>query len=291
MSANLLRVAAAASREASLYLTVEQGDKLIGGLREEHFRLTEEDRARTFRLEKPETPASVALLVEHSRSSWLYYNDIVRAVQGFLDAAPEGNWYALATFSHEVEVAADFTRQKGKIGEAYAGLAPPTWNEVDTFDAVSWMLDTMSRMNGRRVLIVIGSGLDSFSARTLEDVQKKLESTNVVVFCVGVGSMLRGSYEPYLGSSARLDLLRAESFFKMLADKSGGQAWFPLFESAFSDVLRGIMQMLEFQYKLVYDSQFPADGKFHKLKVEAFKVEHDQRTDYRVRVREGWRFY
>ncbi len=279
-----------ASHEVSLYVTVEQEDKLVGGLTADNFRLTEGNQARDFRLEKPEDPASVALLVENSRSSWSYYNDIVQAVQGFIDAAPEGNWYALATYSHDIEVAVDFTRQKGKIGEAFSSLQTPTWDEVDTYDAISWMLDVMSRLKGRRVLIVVGSGFDSFSAKTLEDVQKKTESTNVIIYGVGAGSMLRGSYEPYLDASARLNLLQAESFFRMLADKSGGQAWFPRFEAAFPDVLRGIMQMLKFQYKLVYTSQFPADGKFRKLKVEAFRVQNDQRTDYHVRVREGWRF-
>ncbi len=140
------------------------------------------------------------------------------------------------------------------------------------------------------MLIVIGSGFDSFSSYTLGDVQKKIESANVLVYGVGAGSMLRGQYEPYLGSSARMDLLQAEAFLKMLADKSGGQAWFPRFEAAFQSVLQGVMQMLQFQYKMVYESQIPLDGKFHKIKVEAFQVVDDKRHDYKVRVREGWRF-
>jgi hypothetical protein len=48
--------------------------------------------------------------------------------------------------------------------------------------------------------------------------------------------------------------------------------------------------MLEHQYKLVYESQLPRDGKFHKIKVEAFRVEDDKRQNYKVRVRDGWRF-
>ena len=50
------------------------------------------------------------------------------------------------------------------------------------------------------------------------------------------------------------------------------------------------MQVLEQQYKLVYDSQLPRDGKFHKIKLEAFQILDDKRQDYKVRVREGWRF-
>lgn len=277
-------------RTVSLYVTVEDGDKLIGNLVEQNFRVTENGQPRRFRLEKPETPVTIALLVEHSRSSWFYVSDIASAMQGFMNVAPEGNWYALATFSHGVEVQVDFTKEKGKVASAFTSLPQPAWNEVDTYDAVYFMLERLERLAGRRVLIVIGSGLDSFSSHSLEEVQKKIESTNVVVYGVGAGSMLRGYYEPYLGTLARMDLLRAESFLKMLAQKSGGQAWFPRFETAFQGVLQGIMQMLEFQYKLVYTSEFPRDRAFHRIKVEAFRVVDDKRHDYTVRVREGWRF-
>jgi hypothetical protein len=112
----------------------------------------------------------------------------------------------------------------------------------------------------------------------------------VIVYGVGAGSLLRGRYEPYLGSSARMNLLAAQSFIPMLADDSGGEAWFPKFEAAFPDVMKGIMQSLDSQYRLVYQPRIPADGKFHKISVQAFQVVNDRRQDFRVRVRKGWRF-
>lgn len=277
-------------RPVSLYVTVEEGGGLVRGLTAENFRLQEEDRPRPFEVQAPENPSSIVLLVEYSQSSWLYFEDIHNALQGFMNVAPEGNWYALATYSHGMSLDVDFTKQKGKIVAAFADIGQPSWNEIDTYDAVYQVLESMDRLQARRVVIVIGSGFDSFSSHTLDDVQKKIESANVLVYGVGAGSLLRGSYEPYLGSSARMDLLRAEAFLKMLADKSGGEAWFPRFEGAFPDVMKGIMQSLENQYKLAYVSQIPADGKFHKIKVEAFQVKDDKRHNFKVRAREGWRF-
>jgi len=75
----------------------------------------------------------------------------------------------------------------------------------------------------------------------------------------------------------------------MLADKSGGQAWFPRFEARFPSVLQGVMEMSQFQH-IMYESQIPSDGKFHRITVDAFQVTDDRRHDYKVRVREGWRF-
>ncbi len=277
------------SRQVSLYLTVEQGDKLVGGLREQNFRLYEDGKSRLFKLAEPEKPATIVLLVEYSRSSWMYFDDIAQAMQGFAREAPEGNWYALVTFAHEPTIQVDFTKMKGKITAAFSDLGSPIWSEIDTYDAVHDTLSRLDRLPGRRVLILIGSGYDTFSSHTLDDVQKQIESTNAVVFSLGAGSLLRGRYDPYVGTSARTNLLQAETFMKMLAAKSGGQAWFPRFAQAFPDVMKGIMQMLEFQYRLVYESQVPADGKLHVIKVEAFQIVNDQREDYKVRVREGWR--
>lgn len=280
----------AGGRKVSLYLDVEKGDKLIRGLKAGNFRLYEDGESRSFQLEKPETPATVALVVEFSQSSWMYMDDIQRAMQAFLQEAPEGNWYALVTFSHQTNILVDFTKQKGEITQAFNDLQTPNWDEIDTYDALYDTLDRLERLPGRRVLIFIGSGFDTFSEHTLEEVQKKVEASDVNIFCLGAGSLLRGQYEPYLSDTGRMNLLQAQSFMKMLASKSGGQAWFPKFASAFPDIMQGVMQDLAFQYRLVYTSHLPADGKFHKIEVKAFTIENDQRTDYKVRVREGWRF-
>lgn len=281
---------AAPAREVSLYVTVEKNGSLVSGLTEQNFRLWENGDARSFRLEKPEKPAAVALLVEHSQSSWFYLNDIVSAMRGFLSEAPEGNYYALAVFSNKLKVEVDFTRQKGRVPAAFSELDRPLWDMVNTYDAVYEMLDKMGRMSGRRVLIFIGSGFDHFSGATLEDVQRKAEQANVVVYGVGTGSAFRGIYERYLGPTDRLRLLQAEAFLQMLADKTGGEAWFPRFEAAFPNVMRGIMQSLEHQYRLVYTSAVPRDGRFYEIKLEAFRLVDDRRDDFTVRVREGWRF-
>jgi hypothetical protein len=53
----------------------------------------------------------------------------------------------------------------------------------------------------------------------------------------------------------------------------------PEISSSYRDVMKGIVQDLAFQYRLVYSSQNPRDGKFHKVKVEAFRIVNDKRQD------------
>src|SRR5207249_11902993 len=129
----------------SLYVDVVQDNKLVGGLMQENFRLFEDGQSRAFRLAVPEQPVSVALLVEYSQSSYLYFEDIQTAVQAFVKEAPEGNWYALATFSKDMEIHVDFTRLGGRITEAFSDLGQPIWNEINTHDAVYEVLDALGR--------------------------------------------------------------------------------------------------------------------------------------------------
>jgi Ca-activated chloride channel homolog len=277
--------------QRSLYFTVEEGDKLIGGLTEKNFRLFEDGQPVEFQLAKPESPVLVTLLVEYSQASGLYLSDIETALREFMDAAPDGNWYSLATFSQELQVNVDFTKLKGEILAGYGRLGQPFWGEVNTYDAVFDTLEKLELLPGRKVLIVIGSGLNTFSAHTLGDVQKKLEATNVTVFGLGAGSLLRGQYDAYLGTATRMELTQAEAFLNMLANKSGGQAFFPRFETAYKDIVRGVMAMLQSQYRILYESRVRPDRKFHRLKLEAFQVVDDKRRDFSVRVRDGWRWY
>jgi VWFA-related protein len=286
---NLRAVINPAVEPVSVYLNVEKDGNLVMGLTEKNFRLYQDGEARAFRLEKPEEPASIAVLVEYSRSSGYYTEDIDQAMAGLLKHAPEGHWYALASFSHDLEVNTDFTKQIGRLTEAYSQLGLPNWNEIDTYDAVYDMLDKLGRLPGRRILILIGSGMDTFSEHTLDDVQKKLQAENVTVFVAAVGSAFRSSYDMYLGSSSRMTLHQAQAFLRMLADKSGGFAWFPNFSTGFPSVMQGIMQSIATQYRLVYDTPVRGSEKLHKIKVEAFRIVNDKREDFKVLVREGWR--
>jgi VWFA-related protein len=290
LAAPTTAIAERPGKPASLYVTAEKGDGLVQGLTAQNFRLYEDGKARKFKLEAPEKPITIALMVEDSQSSSMYADDINYSLQAFADQAPQGNWYAFATFDQDLHILQDFTQSVGKIEQAFSELGYSSWNEADTYDAVYTMLDKMGRLPGRRVLIFIGSGYDSFSHHTLDDLLKKIESSNVTVFGIGLGSMLRGMYSSYLGEADQMNLLQARSFLQSQSDYSGGDAWFPDESGAYYDIVKDIMQTLANQYRLVYTPEVPADGKLHKITVNAFRVINDRREDFKVRVRKGWRF-
>jgi Ca-activated chloride channel family protein len=271
------------SGEISLYVTVEHDGKLVTGLKEENFRLREDGYGRKFRLAEAE-PATIVLLVEHGRRSLPYWRDIERAVEGFAGAAPAGHRYLLATFAQRVEVSEPLADGKAVLNE-FRNRGRPIVNEVSVYDAVIAMLERLEKEPGRRVLVVVASGMDSFSRHTMDQVERKVEETNAVIYATGVGSALRGRLEPWVRGSARIGLLQGQAFLQLLAQRSGGQAWFPQFEGGFVSAMQGAMQNLEHHYRLVFQPQ-PENGR-SRIEVEAFRfVAEDKREDFHVRVRD-----
>ena len=53
--------------------------------------------------------------------------------------------------------------------------------------------------------------------------------------------------------------------------------------------MEAVVQELATQYKIVVKGAIPADGRLHKIRVEAFTITNDRRNDFKVRVREGVR--
>jgi VWFA-related protein len=272
-----------------LYVNVEQDGKLVTGLTASNFRVFIDDRGQKFEVQAPETPSTVVLLMEYSRQSALFLKDIRNALQGFLDHAPEDNWYALVTFDRETNIVVDFTKDKSQIRAALTRLPEPMWSEINSYDAIKNILERTARLSGRRVIIFVGSGLDTLSRVSLDDVEKQLDAVDVSIYSLGAGSALRTSYEPYLDISTKMDLMSARAFLTMLSEKTGGDAWFPNFEIEFHDAMEGVMQDLGTQYKLVVKGAIPDDGRRHKIKVEAFTITNDKRNNFKVRVREAFR--
>jgi len=273
----------------TIYVSVEQNGKPVAGLNAANFRVFIDGKGREFDLRSRDQSANIVLMVEYSRQSWLFLNDIRNVLSGFLEYAPEGNWYALVTVGRKATIAVDFTKDKRRIASAFYDLPVPIFDDVAAFDALSEIVDTASALPGRNAIMFIGSGFDNFSSASYGDVENVLESSDVSIYSLAIGSPLRGFDSSTLGLSTEVDLLGARQFLTMLADQSGGDAWFPVVEVMFRNAVQRIMLDLATQYKLEIKGALPSDDRLHKIKVEAFTITNDKRKNFKVRVRDGLR--
>ena len=68
----------------------------------------------------------------------------------------------------------------------------PGFSETNEFDALYEMLDRLTRIEGRKYIILISSGRDTMSKITLDKMLAKIKATpNVTIFTISTGGMMR----------------------------------------------------------------------------------------------------
>jgi VWFA-related protein len=275
---------------STLYVTVQERGAPVPGLTARNFRVHEDGIPQRLVRVEPAGPAHVVLLVENNLTSWTFLNDVHSAMRGFLEAAPQGYMYALVTYGRSANVEARFTPDIEAIRDAYAGLRRVAYQDTDTLDAIYLVAEELERLPGRRVILLIGSGLDTFSRRTFGQLQQKLEAVNVLVYSLATGSDLRRDRPAYPEPPLRGDLQFGEMLMRMMAVTTGGGMYCPSCAADYADSMRQIMESLESQYAVTYERPAQAAAGFRKVKVESFRLEGDYRKNLKVVVREGWRF-
>jgi len=130
-------------------------------------------------------------------------------------------------------------------------------------------VDKLKDVKGKKSILVLASGIDTFSKHTLDQTMKQLRQSDVTIFCVGVAKPLMNRIEARGGGGTSMTVLQAENQLKTFAQLTGGYSWFPQFDGEIPGVLHDATAYLRNQYSLSYSpSNGARDGKFHKIKVE-----------------------
>jgi VWFA-related protein len=218
----------------------------------------------------------------------------------FLNQLNKDDWVALETFDLRTRIEVDFTRDKQEVRQAISRLIFPGFSEANLFDALIDTVDRLQDVKGKKSILLLASGFDTFSKHTLDNTIKRLRQSDVTIFAVGVGRELfeRLDARGYVGGASRLGYYQAENQLRTFASMTGGRAWFPRFEGELPNIFREVAASLRNQYSLGY---IPAnknrDGKFRKIKVELVApdggplIVQDQKgkkLKYLVYAREGY---
>jgi VWFA-related protein len=135
------------------------------------------------------------------------------------------------------------------------------------FDALYETLDRTSRIEGRKYIILIGTGRDTFSKITLDKILAKIKATpNVTIFTIGTGALVN---EMGSGGGIReLNYLQAQNQLKTFAAMTGGLSFSPLFQGELADDFGQINNSIRNQYVLTYrPTNMKNDGSYRKIKV------------------------
>jgi VWFA-related protein len=135
------------------------------------------------------------------------------------------------------------------------------------FDALYEALDRTSRIEGRKYILLIGSGMDTFSKITLDKILAKIKATpNVTIFTISTGAML--NQLGAAGGMREMNYLQAQNQMHTFAAMTGGLSFAPIFQGELPDDFNQINNSIRNQYLLTYRPTNTAnDGSYRKVKV------------------------
>ena len=252
--------------------TTQHGD-LLTGLKKENFRILEDGQPQTITNFGPtDAPITMVILMEFSARwyGWFPYQAKYWA-DALFPNLKQKDWVALVTFDMKPRTEVDFTQDKNEVRQALYSLYFPGFSESNVFDALLDTVDRLKDVKGKKSVLILASGVDTFSRHTLDQTLKQLRGTDVTVFCVGVDKPLLNWLELQgrLGGMRELNYLQAENQMKTFAQMTGGFAWFPQFDGELPGVMRDVTEFLRHQYSITYTpTNRTPDGKYRKIKVE-----------------------
>jgi VWFA-related protein len=253
---------------------VDNRGNFIPGIPGGNFRILEDNVPQQIKkVEMGEAPLTIAMVIEFSNLFQRYWSSVwyqtLELAWGFAQTLKPEDYCAVVAYDIRPEILADFTTDKAKIKEGLSRLQIAAFSEANLFDALADTADRMSDIEGRKAILVLTSGVDTFSKLTYDQTRKKLQEDGVPIYAIGLMQMERTLYDPYMGGSERMTYLQADNELRTFARETGGAAFFPRFEGEYGQIFAQVRQALRSQYVLTYQpSNTKHDGTFRKLKVE-----------------------
>ncbi|MBC8031584.1 MAG: VWA domain-containing protein [Pyrinomonadaceae bacterium] len=290
----------------------KKSGQVVTGLKKENFAIFIDNGVKQTitNFSTPEAPITAALVVEYSKLSEALGRagsggwepgtyEVLRPVAMFLSqfVKPPDDYVSVIAFDMRPTPLTDFTNNPARINQVINLLLrnSPAFRETNLYDALKFVLvggrgdsvvlddskeaksdyaGLVSVQGRRRAVILVASGIDTFSKINYGDARKILQNSGVPVYIIGTGNLFFkkygdqiGAQDGLLGDPGRMSFLQAQNALKTFAGETGG-AYYPVtFEGEIPKVLGSINSLLRSQYSLAFNPGEVRDGKQHKIKV------------------------
>jgi Ca-activated chloride channel family protein len=241
----------------------------VTGLGARDFRLLEDGvPQRLTDVADEDTPLEVVMALDISASMAGAIADVRTSSRTFIGALRDRDALTILGFNDNIFTVARRETQPDARLRALDRLAP--WGATSLYDVISRGVSLLRQQAGRKGLVVFSDGEDESSRLTFDAVERELQSSDAVMYAVG------------LGRGARMaDLTRQ---LAQLADASGGRAVIAPDTAALGPAFGDVVAELSHQYVLSYaPTNDKRDGSWRALTVEI------PGRDVRIRARQGYR--
>ena len=312
----------------------KKSGQIITGLKQGNFAIYEDGvKMDITNFSTPEAPITVAMVVEYSKLSAALGSassggyepgqyEVIRPMAMFLSqfVKPPDDFVTVIAFDIRPTPLTDFTNDPRRIQQVISLLLRnnPAFSESNLFDAIKFTLaggrgdsvvleDTKERtsdyaglasVQGRRkAMILISTGIDTFSKINYDKARKIAQNAGVPIYIIGTGNLFfkkygdqLGATDDLLGNPGRLTFLQAQNALNTFAKETGGKYYPITFDGEIPNVLREINALLRNQYSLGYNPGERRDGKQHKIVVKV-DVDGDGQLDDKEYIVQSRLFY
>ena len=279
--------------EVKLPVTVSDKKKkkeLIAGLQRGDFAVFEDgvQQEVTFFTDDKNNPAVyVGVLMDTSPSAAGKLKFSKEAAKNFIYSVTRlrKDKAAFMTFDHEVNLRQDFTDKLDLLDKS-VDKVNKIGSQTALYDAV-WQFSDEKLRNapGRRVIVVITDGDDTFSRAELKDAIDIAQRTETTIFGISTKAGFLGSV-PGVDAGTVKD--KGDKFLTQLCEDTGGEAFFTGDMGDLERAFTKISKELRSQYIITYrPTNQNYDGKERKIEVRFTDKSKD--GDYKIRTKKSYR--
>jgi len=189
------------------------------------------------------------------------------------------------TFDHEIILQQDFTDKLDLLDRAVDKVKKPG-SQTALYDAVWQFTDEKLRnVPGRRVIVIITDGDDTFSRAELKDAIDLAQRTETTIFGISTKAGFLGTVP---GVEAGTVKDEGDKFLTKLCEDTGGEAFFTGDMIELERAFTRISEELRSQYLITYkpaDQNY--DGRLRKIEVRL--ADKDNAKKYKIRTKSSYR--
>lgn len=257
-----------------IYATVFDGsNEVVRDLKRGDFQIFDDGKRQELTVfENTIQPISAILLMDTSASMALTLDLAQQAAEQFVIRLSRGDKVRVGSFSDSVNLSPTFTDDRDWLlhwlrNDIHIGNPTRLW------DALDQTVAALRDVGGRRVVVLITDGEDTYSKLTGRTVVERAKAEGVMVYAVQIRSQSRPGMEFEISGPSRQGItsvptspIRPSQVLRDLAEHTGG-VYFNL--GARDDVNATFTQVafeLHYQYVLGFTPP-KLDGKLHRIEV------------------------
>ena len=172
----------------------DEAGRFVAGLPRSAFKVYEDGRPQTIsHFTSENVPLELITAVDISGSMTPTMPKLKRAVKEFLGAVPARHQVSLLGFNDAIFALTRKTTDPAERVRAVDRLAP--WGATALYDVILRGTDMLGRQIARKAVVVFSDGEDQGSHVALQDVERKLQTSDVTLYMIAQG---RGVSHEYL---------------------------------------------------------------------------------------------